>query len=136
MLNWKTGKYEFFENIEVRPEILEIKTGVVDFIKNFLLTTMQTIDIEHIIIETKLYKVSPTPLSGRLLSLLNLPTELSNIINSVSARQPVSSIVPPAADDSVLLARALYLAVESGIWLYDGPTIPWKKTNPKQKTDM
>jgi eukaryotic-like serine/threonine-protein kinase len=126
LLTWRAGTYEFYRGVKCRTGVFEVKIDSFSFVRDTLLSEMQRLDLTHVLQEMRACLVAPTPLVQKLCDRLALPSEIEEKIKSVGDWLSVGELETAAGRSSAILARALFLALEAGLWTFDGPPPPWR----------
>jgi hypothetical protein len=131
LLAWRSGYYEFYRGVKCRPGVLDVKIDPFEFVRDKLLEDVQHIEFARVLDEMRTTLVAPAPLLQELASRLTLPSELDEKIKSVGDWLTVRELETAAGRSQLLLARAMFVAIEAGLWTFDGPPPPWRR----DKTD-
>jgi len=129
LITWQNGNYEFYEDVEVRKGVLEVQIDPIRFVREFLESRLSTISGDRIFAELSPYQVAPTPLRDRLIDRLHLSEPRNGIIRGLTGWTRVSELIflTPTVPQEV--GKSLFVAVESGLWTCDGPSIPWHESH-------
>ena len=125
LLDWNMGNYEFYRGVDCRSGVLEIRIDPFIFIRDRMLERMQEID-ETILVEMRGTLIAPTSLLPRLIDKMNLPSEIDEKIRSLGDWISVADLCEAAGGVNILIARALFVALETGLWTFDGENLPWR----------
>jgi hypothetical protein len=106
--------------------VLELQIDSYEFVREKLLADMQNVDFAHVLDEMRSCLVAPAPLLGALCEKLGLPTEIAEKIKSVGDWLSIRELEAAAGRSQLLLARAIFVALEAGLWTFDGPAPPWR----------
>ncbi len=131
LLTWRAGTYEFYRGVKCRSGVFEVKIDPFAFVREELLSEMQRLDLTHVLQRMRACLVAPTPLLQKLSDRLALPSEIDEKIKSVGDWLSVGELETAAGKSSLILARALFLALEAGLWAFDGPPPPWRVPKPR-----
>jgi hypothetical protein len=71
--------------------------------------------------------IAPAPLLSQLSSRLAMPSEIDEKIKSVGDWLTVRELEAAAGKSQMILARAVFVALEAGLWSFDGPMPPWRR---------
>jgi eukaryotic-like serine/threonine-protein kinase len=132
LLLWRDGTYEFYRGVKCRPGVFEVKIDPCAFIREKLLSEMQGIDFSNALEGMRSCLVGPHPLLQKMCDRLALPTEIDEKIKSVEDWLSVGELEAATGKASLLLARAMFVAYEAGLWKFDGPAPPWRLSTAKQ----
>jgi eukaryotic-like serine/threonine-protein kinase len=127
LLSWRSGYYEFYRGVKCRPGVLEVRVDPYEFIREKILADMQHIDFTHVLDEIRSCLVAPAPLLSQLCARLALPSEIDEKIKSVGDWLSIRELEEAAGKSQLLLARAVFVALEAGLWTFDGPLPPWRR---------
>jgi hypothetical protein len=114
--------------------VLEIRVDPYEFVREKLLADMQHVDFAHVLDEMRSTLVAPSPLIGQLSSRLALPSEIDEKIKSVGDWLTVRELEAAAGKSQLILARAVFVAIEAGMWTFDGPAPSWRREK-KERTE-
>ena len=131
LLTWRAGTYEFYRGVKCRTGVFEVKIDPFAFVREELLAEMQRLDLTHVLQRMRACLVAPTPLLQKLSDRLALPSEIDEKIKSVGDWLSVGELETAVGKSSLILARALFLALETGLWAFDGPPPPWRVPKPR-----
>jgi serine/threonine-protein kinase len=126
LLSWRSGYYEFYRGVKCRPGVLELRVDPYEFVREKLLADMQGVDFTHALDEMRSCLVAPAPLLSELCEKLGLPSEIAEKIKSVGDWLSIRELEAAAGRSQLLLARAVFVALEAGLWTFDGPAPPWR----------
>jgi serine/threonine-protein kinase len=131
LLSWHHGSYEYYRGVACRQGVLEVPIDPYAFVRDRLLKEIAGLDTEEVFRTMEPCVVSPTPVLPALLPMLKLPPELDSPLKGLEKWRTVGDVAgePGVSRDDV--CRALYIALETGLWTYDGPTPPWRN-RPEQ----
>ncbi|MCK9463852.1 MAG: protein kinase [Proteobacteria bacterium] len=127
LLTWQDGYYEFYRGVKCRPGVLEVKIDPYEFIREKLLADMQHVDFARLLDEMRSCLVAPAPLLQQLCERLALPSEIDEKVKSVGDWLSIRELEAAAGRSQLLLARAIFVALEAGLWTFDGPVPPWRR---------
>ncbi len=127
LMGWREGNYEYYRGAECRSGVLELSINPFNFVKEKVLRDVQDINAAMVLDEMGSCLVAPTPILPELIGLLNFPTEIAEKIESVSDWLTVRELATAAGKSQIVLARALYIALETGLWAFDGRLPPWRQ---------
>ncbi|NLN62365.1 MAG: serine/threonine protein kinase [Myxococcales bacterium] len=126
LLLWRSGEYEFYADISVRSGIVEVPTDLFTFARDALLAHLHTLDGTEVIEKLEEYHISPAPIRASLIAPLALPSEFEYIIGTLQERTTVAELVRTSGAVPLYLGKAIYAAIETGLWRYEGPTPYWR----------
>jgi len=132
LLSWRSGYYEFYRGVKCRPGVLELRIDPYEFVREKLLADMQNVDFAHVLDEMRSCLVAPAPHLSELCEKLALPTEIDEKIKSVGDWLSIRELEAAAGRSQLLLARAVFVALEAGLWTFDGPAPPWRLEKKKR----
>ncbi len=127
LMGWREGNYEYYRGAECRSGVLELSINPFRFVKEKVLRDVQDINAAMVLDEMGSCLVAPTPIMPELIDRLNFPTEIAEKIRSVSDWLTVRELATAAGKSQIVLARALYVALETGLWAFDGRVPPWRR---------
>jgi len=129
LLGWRSGTYEFYRGVSCRPGVLQIELDPFEFVREKILLAVQSLDAEKMLDAMGATMVAPSAMLHELGHRLRLPTEIEEKIVSLNDWITVRELAQISGKSRVVLARALYIALEAGLWSFDGPTPSWRRTN-------
>jgi serine/threonine-protein kinase len=135
LLSWSSGSYEFYRGVKCRPGVLEVRIDPYEFVREKLLSDMQHVDFARALDEMRSCLVAPAPLLSQLCERLALPSEIEEKIKSVGDWLSVRELEAAAGRSQLLLARAVFVALEAGLWTFDGPAPPWRREKKERKKE-
>ena len=127
LLGWREGNYEYYRGAECRSGVVELSINPFHFVKEKVLRDVQDINAAVVLDEMGSCLVAPTPILPELIDLLNFPTEIEEKIKSITDWLSVRELTNIAGRSPIVLARALYVALETGLWAFDGRVPPWRR---------
>ncbi|MBN2343904.1 MAG: serine/threonine protein kinase [Deltaproteobacteria bacterium] len=125
LVRWQSGKYEFFEGVEVRQGVLEVQLDLVSFVRDYLLHRADEMDTDEIYQKLEMRSVSPSHMIHQLIDRLRLPHPFDEKFRAVQDWCSVSELAFHPNDTSQVIGKTLFLGIESGLWTCDAPSIPW-----------
>ncbi len=131
LLSWRTGTYEFYHGVSCRQGVLEIDLDPFDFVREKILNEVQQIDADQILDEMSTTMIAPSGILKELCPLMRLPSEIEEKIISIDDWITVRDLTELSTKSRVVLARAIYVALEAGLWSFDGPPPSWR--NPETR---
>lgn len=126
LLGWSTGNYEFYRGVSCRQGVLEIDLNPFDFVREKVLSEVQQIDGESILDAMGTTMVAPASLLSVIAPELKLPDEIDKKIISLTDWITIKDLAQLSGNSRIVLARAIYVALETGLWSFDGPPPPWR----------
>ncbi|HUT77026.1 MAG TPA: DUF4388 domain-containing protein, partial [Polyangia bacterium] len=127
LLAWRSGTYEFYRGVAVRPGVLEVPIDPFPFARDhLLLAAEQQTNPDAVARELAGGLVGPRAVTAVLAAKLRLPDDVGFIVSSLDSWRTVGDLFAAEAHDPGAIARTLYLAVESGLWAFDGPAPSWR----------
>ena len=127
LLGWREGNYEYYRGAECRSGVVELSINPFHFVKEKVLRDVQNINAAVVLDDMGSCLVAPTPILPELIGLLNFPTEIDEKIKSINDWLSVRELTNIAGRSPIVLARALYVALETGLWAFDGRVPPWRR---------
>jgi len=128
LLGWYTGTYEFYRGVACRQGVLEVPVDPYAFVRDSLLERIHDLDIDGILSAMSPSVVSPTAVLPELLPMLKLPPAADRLIRGLDDWREVSAISQDPGVEGTDLAGALFVALETGLWTFDGPAPPWRQS--------
>ncbi len=125
-LTWTAGSYEFFRGVAVRPGVLEVPVDPFLFVRDFLFEASRGLDTNAVARKMSGDLVGPRPATSTLAAKMRLPDDMGFIIGSVDGWRTIGDLFSSAAHDPETVARTLFLAVEGGLWAFDGANPVWR----------
>jgi serine/threonine-protein kinase len=126
LLGWRSGTYEFYRGVAVRPGVLEIPIDPFLFARDHLLAAARRTEPDTVARELAGGLIGPRAVTAALAAKMRLPDDAGFIVNSLDAWRTIGDLFASAAHDPGSIAKTLYLAIESGLWAFDGPAPPWR----------
>ncbi len=131
LIGWQYGRYEFYRGTSCRSDVLEVAVDPFATISECLLARCEEIEILTSLASMKDSIISFTPVASELITRLTLPPEIRSVLREVTAPVSLGELAAsrrgPEAERS--LAQAFFIAVETGLWSIEGPTLPWRNQN-------
>ncbi len=127
LLAWRQGVYEFYRNVLCRQNAPEIPLDAFAFVCEGLMTHAQGLDAEAVFAAMKDGVISQSPQANELLKRLSLSSGVGKLLWEVSDPGTVAALRKSYSDDLKTLVSALYVGLETGTWIVDGVTPPWRE---------
>jgi len=131
LLGWHSGTYEYYRGVACRQGVLEVPVDPYAFVRDRLLERISEVDGDQVLGVMAPSVVSPTPVLPELLPMLKLPPAVDRVIRVLDDWREVSSIAGEPGVEAADLADALFIALETGLWTFDGPAPPWRGGGPE-----
>jgi serine/threonine-protein kinase len=126
LLDWHQGTYEFYRGVGCRQGVLEVPLDPYAFVRDKLIKDCSGLGTGEILEAMEASVVSSSAVLPDLLPMLKLPPGLERLIRGLDEWQDVGTIARAPGVASADLAQALYIALETGLWTFDGPAPPWR----------
>jgi serine/threonine-protein kinase len=126
LLRWPGGTYEFYRGVAVRPAVIEIPVDPYLFVREHLLDRARAIDPERVARDLAGALVGPRPVTEALAARMQLPDEMRFLVASLDDWRTVGDMFASEVHPPDTVARTAFLAIESGLWAFDGPPLPWR----------
>lgn len=127
LLGWHRGTYEFCRGVACRQGVLEVPVDPYAFVRDKLIEEIGSLDVDRILRAMAPCVVSPAAILPDLLPMLKLPPALDRLIRGLGAWREVADVARGPGVAGQDLSRALYVALETGLWTFDGPAPPWRE---------
>lgn len=131
LLGWHSGTYEFYRGVACRQGVLEVPVDPYAFVRDKLLEDIGSLDVDRILRAMAPCVVSSAAVLPDLLPMLKLPPNLDRLVRGLGDWREVADVAREPDVASADLARALYIALETGLWTFDGPAPPWRESGPR-----
>jgi serine/threonine-protein kinase len=137
LVSWQYGHYDFFRGITCRPDVFEVSLEPFEIVSDHLISTSEKIPVESTLRTLAECTVSPSNMTRGILSRLSLPEEINDLLQDLLEPLAVNDLAAPrtAKEDRRTLSRALYIGVETGVWVLDGATPPWRALEKAESED-
>ncbi len=132
LLDWHRGSYEYYDGTACRTDVLEIQLEPFTTMRERLISKLATLDSDAVLRSVRVATIRRGRLFARILGDLSLPAALNA---PIQREEPPFSIATRLRDDldeaaRVSLAKALFIAIETGIWELSGATPSWRAPGP------
>jgi len=135
LLGWHRGTYEFYRGVACRQGVLEVPIDPYAFVRDRLIGEVRDIEPEALLGPMSSNMVSPAPGLPALLPMLKLPPALDRLIRGLEGWYEVGALARDPAVQAADLARALYIALETGLWTFDGPAPSWREPGTRNPAE-
>ena len=128
LLSWRLGVYEFYRDFSCRKNAPEIPIEPYSFVSECLVSQAQIITGQEMMTSLGSRVVDRTPAAADLLRHIAFPEPFDALIRDVLEPTNVSTLATMLKSDGdpKELFTALYLALETGIWVIEGSAPPWR----------
>lgn len=128
LLSWKSGFYEFYRDVACRPDVIEVFMDPFAIVSDTLLNIGAEIVSDAALESLGSCTVIPSSQSQELLGRLKLPSQISTVLLDTFNPTKVDEFSQWSGDSAERneLILALFVALETGLWLIEGGAPPWR----------
>jgi serine/threonine protein kinase len=131
LMAWRYGQYEFYRGTACRSDVLPVPLEPFSMVVDCLLEQTERIPVDATLSAMSESTVSPSLRMREMLDCLDLPSELESMLRGLSNPRAIKNIDfvkrnPRAKKDIV---QAIYIAIETGLWMLEGISPPWRTTD-------
>lgn len=124
LLVWRQGTYEFYRGVTCRQNAPEIPINPYIHLVDTLLSQAAGIDHDAVSKAVAAGIVVPVAASKELLRRISLPRDIDSVLRNVAAPTKAAALLQKY--DETAFAAALYVGIETGIWILEGGAAPWR----------
>ncbi len=126
LLLWRQGTYEFYRGGEARKNAMEFPIHAFDFVVDFLVEKAGEASGRETVEQLREGFIDTTPAAPDLLKYMTFAVD--DLIRDLLDPTQVSDLADTMSSDreTQALATALYVAIESGVWMIEGTPLPWR----------
>ncbi len=134
LLGWSSGSYDFYRGVACRPGVLEVPMDVFALVRETAVESAEKIDPPAVLAAMSETGVAPSSRRDELLEGLDPPGAIKEVIASLQGWEKIEDLArrSPAAEGT--LARAIHIALQCGLWTFDGPAPPWRDERQEEST--
>lgn len=128
LLLWRQGTYEFYRERGAKKNAMEFPIDAFRFVVEFLVQRSGELSGREIVERLREGFIDTTPAAPDLLKYLTFPPNIDDLIRDTLEPIQVGDLADTMSSDNETraLATALYVALESGIWMLEGTPLPWR----------
>lgn len=127
LIGWRRGTYEYYKGVSCRPDVLEVNLEPFGMIAEELVRYATQLDAPRAVSEMRQSVVSQASTAGEVLRRVSFPADIDALLRDTLQSHLVADLAEEVGNDA-LLAKTMYVAIESGIWVLEGPPPLWRKT--------
>ncbi|MCP4600860.1 MAG: serine/threonine protein kinase [Proteobacteria bacterium] len=128
LVAWQHGHYDFYRGVSCRPDIFEVTVEPFALVSEYLLKNSKRIPVESTFTAMADSTIVPSSLIKGLLPRLPLPQKIGDILRDLLEPSTLTDLITSQKDPNSkqILVQSLYLAVETGLWIVEGSSPPWR----------
>ena len=128
LISWGQGQYEFYRGVACRADILEMQFDVFTQVAKCLIENSETIPVEETLSAMAKCTVTGDSQLRALIRNFDLAYEIETILRQPFESATLGTLVSStsSAKERKDLVRAMYFAVEAGLWKIKGRVPTWR----------
>jgi serine/threonine-protein kinase len=128
LLSWRLGIYEFYRDFSGRKNAVEIPIDPYVFISECLVSQAETAAEKEVLTSMAGSVIDRTPAAANLLRRISFPEPFDAIVRDLLEPTKTGDLMATLKNniDEKDIFKALFLALESGIWVVEGSALPWR----------